>query len=36
MISEREARLKERHTRYNQAKFMNKSLQKVILNVPGC
>ena len=34
MILEKKAPLKERYVRYNQAKFMNKNLQKAI--VPGC
>ena len=32
MILEKKAPLKERHVRYNQAKFMNKNLQKAIMN----
>ena len=32
IILEKKVPLKERHTRYNQAKFMNKNLQKAIMN----
>ena len=32
MILEKKASLKERYVRYNQAKFMNKNLQKTIMN----
>ena len=32
MILEKKAPLKERYVRYNQAKFMNKILQKAIMN----
>ena len=32
MILEKKTPLKERYVRYNQAKFMNKSLQKAIMN----
>ena len=32
MILEKKAPLKERYVRYNQAKFMNKILQKAIVN----
>ena len=32
MILEKKAPLKERYVRYNQAKFMNKTLQKAITN----
>ena len=32
IILEKKAPLKERHTRYNQAKFLNKNLQKSIMN----
>ena len=32
MILEKKAPLKERYVRYNQAKFMNKILQKSIMN----
>ena len=32
MILEKKAPLKERYVRYNQAKFMNKNLQKAITN----
>ena len=32
MILEKKAPLKERYVRYNQAKFMNKNLQKAIIN----
>ena len=32
MILEKKAPLKERYVRYNQAKFMNKNLQKAIMN----
>ena len=32
IILEKKAPLKERHTRYYQAKFMNKNVQKPIMN----
>ena len=32
IILEKKEPLKERHTRYNQAKFMNKNVQKAIMN----
>ena len=32
MILEKKAPLKERYVRYNQVKFMNKNLQKAIMN----
>ena len=34
MILQKKAPLKERYARYNQAKFMNKNLQKAIMNRP--
>ena len=36
MILEKKAPLKERYVRYNQAKFMNKILQKAIMNRSRC